>query len=322
MSDSYKAGTWLTARKLADIFIEGVRNVQASKSAANAGNVAPEGRHWKVGDRVCFRDGGREAVLSCLHPRDRAVGLEGESGLFSEDCFVAAPISLPPVEVEVRNSELCPLCHEPMAAHGFRHMLTAGKDPKPEICPPGALEREAEKALRWPEIPSHMVDPLVFRDVNLGIVLVASQGNGDKWIYRVHGDHWCSVRKVDERDGFRMVHALNLPRVTVPPGEVEPIKAGTSDIALAHSSFVQRHGAVSTRAPGMREALDEGQRQLLILALAELALSRPGFEDALARMANLFFGSELFQEFKRMNADRVKASHGPFGFAPTGGSKE
>ena len=92
-------------------------------------------------------------------------------------------------------------------------------------------------------------------------------------------------------------------------------RARTSDVALAHSSFV-------TRPPNQRTVLEEGQRQLVLLALAELALSRPGFDWTLGEIADLFFGREMFEGFKRSNADRVKASHGPFGFAPAGGSKE
>jgi hypothetical protein len=61
---------------------------------------------------------------------------------------------------------------------------------------------------------------------------------------------------------------------------------------------------------------EEGDRQLILLAIAELALSRPGFDDTLGRIAARFGGGEMFRGFKRSNADRVKASHGPFGFAP------
>lgn len=80
--------------------------------------------------------------------------------------------------------------------------------------------------------------------------------------------------------------------------------------------------ATSLRPAGMRATLDEGQRQLLILGLAELALSRPGFNAALEEIADLFFGAELFAEFKRMNADRVKATRDPLGFAPDGVTPE
>lgn len=68
----------------------------------------------------------------------------------------------------------------------------------------------------------------------------------------------------------------------------------------------------------LREAvtLDAGERHLVTLALAEIALSRPGFEDYARKIAQLLSNGQVFDEFKRMNADRVKASHGPFGFDP------
>jgi hypothetical protein len=62
--------------------------------------------------------------------------------------------------------------------------------------------------------------------------------------------------------------------------------------------------------------LEETDRQLTLLALAELALSRPGFDEALSLIAELLAGQEMFEEFKRINADRVRASHGEFGLGP------
>lgn len=61
--------------------------------------------------------------------------------------------------------------------------------------------------------------------------------------------------------------------------------------------------------------LEEGQRQILLLALAELALSRPGFDYALSEIAKLYDGEGLpmFQDFKLINADRVNAERGPLG---------
>jgi hypothetical protein len=83
---------------------------------------------------------------------------------------------------------------------------------------PGAKEGASEE---WPEIPSWMVNPLVFRDANLGIVLVSGRP-GDQMIWRKHasaisGFHWCSARKVNERDGFQFVEALNRPAREVAP---------------------------------------------------------------------------------------------------------
>jgi hypothetical protein len=72
----------------------------------------------------------------------------------------------------------------------------------------------------------------------------------------------------------------------------------------------------------------EEDRQMVILALAELALSRPGWDYALGLIAEklslshshddqvtgiekkLVDGRFLFDQFKRLNADRVKATHG------------
>jgi hypothetical protein len=56
---------------------------------------------------------------------------------------------------------------------------------------------------------------------------------------------------------------------------------------------------------------DEGHRQLVLLALAELALSRPGFDYAVREIAKRLQGEEMFDAFKRTSADRVKESHKP-----------
>jgi hypothetical protein len=56
----------------------------------------------------------------------------------------------------------------------------------------------------------------------------------------------------------------------------------------------------------------EAERQMIVLALAELALSRPGFEDAIKQIVRNFDseGLLLFEAFKQTNRDRVKFSHG------------
>lgn len=61
---------------------------------------------------------------------------------------------------------------------------------------------------------------------------------------------------------------------------------------------------------------DESECQMILLALACLALGRPGFDDALRRLATTLDGSSslselsdsavLYDEFKRLNADRIK----------------
>jgi hypothetical protein len=58
--------------------------------------------------------------------------------------------------------------------------------------------------------------------------------------------------------------------------------------------------------------LAEAERQAVVLALAELALSRPGWEDGLLRpIAEKLHGSAEFDGFKLCNADRVRAERGP-----------
>lgn len=59
--------------------------------------------------------------------------------------------------------------------------------------------------------------------------------------------------------------------------------------------------------------IDEGERQMVLLALAELALSRPGFDDILSRIAQRIDnpGLQLYSDFKLIHADRVRAERGP-----------
>jgi hypothetical protein len=59
--------------------------------------------------------------------------------------------------------------------------------------------------------------------------------------------------------------------------------------------------------------LEEGERQMLVLALAELALSRPGWNDCLQRIAQRVEneGAPMYERFKRSSADRVRAERGP-----------
>lgn len=60
--------------------------------------------------------------------------------------------------------------------------------------------------------------------------------------------------------------------------------------------------------------ITEGERQLMLLAIAELALERPGFDYALGELAKRFAGFTMYRDFKRIHADRVKDCRGPFGF--------
>lgn len=59
--------------------------------------------------------------------------------------------------------------------------------------------------------------------------------------------------------------------------------------------------------------VDEGERQIILLALAELSLSRPGWDDALRRIAAQIDspGLPLYENLKCANADRVQAERGP-----------
>lgn len=55
--------------------------------------------------------------------------------------------------------------------------------------------------------------------------------------------------------------------------------------------------------------IDEEDRQLVILALAELALSRPGWDYACRTAAEKFGGQNaltMFDDFKKTSADHIK----------------
>ena len=64
------------------------------------------------------------------------------------------------------------------------------------------------------------------------------------------------------------------------------------------------------RQPGARVDLEEGDRQLVLLALAELALRRPGWDDALGRVADRLGGRDLFARLKTTSADLVRSDEG------------
>ena len=118
------------------------------------------------------------------------------------------------------------------------------------------------------------------------------------------------------------------------PQEPAEKSYGTSVLAPAHAAIKAANGKLAAaelvvqvpiaggeadhEGARHRYVLAETDRQLILLAIAELALSRPGFDDALVRISSLLLGQATFEEFKRLNSDRVKASHGPFGFAPGG----
>ena len=57
--------------------------------------------------------------------------------------------------------------------------------------------------------------------------------------------------------------------------------------------------------PDFTIKVNEEKRQMILLALAELALSRPGWDESLREIATDFVGLEMFDNFKRFNADRT-----------------
>ena len=59
----------------------------------------------------------------------------------------------------------------------------------------------------------------------------------------------------------------------------------------------------------MRESMfkiEEGERQMILLAIAELALTRPGWDWCLGELAEKLSGREMFEGFKVTSSDRVK----------------
>jgi len=65
---------------------------------------------------------------------------------------------------------------------------------------------------------------------------------------------------------------------------------------------------------GATVTIDESQRQMILLALAQLALDRPGWTFTLLETADLFGGLDaqtMFKEFQRLNADRFRAKVEP-----------
>lgn len=55
----------------------------------------------------------------------------------------------------------------------------------------------------------------------------------------------------------------------------------------------------------------EEERQMLLLGLAELGLSRPGWDHMLREMAQKISGLAMYEEFQKANADRVHVQRGP-----------
>jgi hypothetical protein len=51
---------------------------------------------------------------------------------------------------------------------------------------------------------------------------------------------------------------------------------------------------------------DDEDAQVMILALAQLALDRPGWDRMIRLMVQQFKAEEMFERFKELNADRFK----------------
>lgn len=93
-----------------------------------------------------------------------------------------------------------------------------------------------------------------------------------------------------------------------------PLEAHNSLLGLMQWSYEKTLVPSSSEGHDNRDRDDfEGQRQMILLALAELALSRPGWDDAIRRIARNYDqpNLSLFESLKANNADRVKETHKP-----------
>ena len=62
----------------------------------------------------------------------------------------------------------------------------------------------------WPKIPSYLTEPIVFRDKNLGLAMVAGY-EGKQWVFKVNSGNWMTVRPVGPDDPIFIGDALNEP---------------------------------------------------------------------------------------------------------------
>ena len=95
---------------------------------------------WKVGERVCFAHMPQQSfAVTRVHPKDQMVEIEGMPGLFGAHIFVAAPIEIPPIELEpikAVTSDVA-LAHSsflPAPAHIVKQCQTCG-GPIPSLDP-------------------------------------------------------------------------------------------------------------------------------------------------------------------------------------------
>jgi hypothetical protein len=94
-------------------------------------------------EKVAPEDGGGTRLVepSFYAGSDAKRPVTGES---RERQVTTAPArEVSPSATEKVAPPVCDICGEPVSAHGYRHRYTAGKDPKREVCPPGAIERAA-----------------------------------------------------------------------------------------------------------------------------------------------------------------------------------
>jgi hypothetical protein len=105
----------------------------------------------------------------------------------------------------------------------------------------------------------------------------------------------------------------------------EYVTQGDLMVVLEDIGLQQMHNAVSDAIAvtgiGSNEhwlSLDEGERQMAVLAFAELALSRPGFNQMLLDIAQRIDrpGALMFVRMKQSNADRVRADRWPVDRGP------
>lgn len=56
--------------------------------------------------------------------------------------------------------------------------------------------------------------------------------------------------------------------------------------------------------------MTSGEHQMIILAIAELALSRPSFDNALGQLADKLGAHKMYEDFKQSNGDRIRSERG------------
>jgi hypothetical protein len=72
-----------------------------------------------------------------------------------------------------------------------------------------------------PRVPSYLVGPFIFVDARLGITMLAGWpvvstarvSEIEPWIFRLHGDHWCTVRKatIDDLETIEQLKRYSRP---------------------------------------------------------------------------------------------------------------